>query len=46
MDANGLDGHGWGMRLEFMCGPTHVSIGNSHGSQSQSTTVYTPMFRG
>ena len=26
-----------------MCGATHVSIGNSVGSQSQSTTVYTSM---
>ena len=43
MDPNGLDGHGWGMWLEFMCGATHVSIGNSVGSQSQSTTVYTSM---
>ena len=43
MDPNGLDGHGWGMWLEFMCGAAHVSIGSSHGSQSQSTTVYTSM---
>jgi len=43
MDPNGLDGHGWGMWLEFMCGAAHVSIGNSVGSQSQSTTVYTSM---
>ena len=41
MDPNGLDGHGWGMWLEFMCGAAHVSIGSSHGSQSQSTVVYT-----
>jgi len=43
MDPNGLDGHGWGMWLEFMCGDSHVSIGNSAGSQSKSTTVYMPM---
>ena len=44
MDAGGLDGHGWGMNLEFMCGDSKVSIGNSRGSQTQSTVVNTPMF--
>ena len=43
MDPNGLDGHGWGMWLEFMCGATHALLSNSVGSQSQSTTVYTSM---
>ena len=44
MDPAGLDGHGWGMNLEFMCGDSKVSIGNSRGSQTQSTVVNTPMF--
>jgi len=43
MDPNGLDGHGWGMRLEFMCGDSKVHIGNSRGSQTQSTVVNTEM---
>ena len=46
MDAGGLDGHGWGMNLEFMCGDSKVSIGNSRGSQTQSTVVNTPMYAG
>ena len=44
MDPNGLDGHGWGMNLQFMCGDSKVHIGNSRGSQTQSTVVDTPMF--
>jgi hypothetical protein len=46
MDPNGLDGHGWGMNLEFMCGDSKVSIGGSRGSQSASAVVNTPMFEG
>ena len=43
MDPNGLDGHGWGMNLQFMCGDSKVHIGNSRGSQTQSTVVNTEM---
>ena len=46
MDRAGLDGHGWGMNLQFMCGDSKVSIGNSRGSQTQSTVVNTPMHKG
>ena len=46
MDPGGLDGHGWGMNLEFMCGDSKVSIGSSRGSQSASAVVNTPMFEG
>ena len=46
MDPAGLDGHGWGMNLQFMCGDSRVNIGNSRGSQTQSTVVNTPMHKG
>ena len=46
MDPAGLDGHGWGMNLEFMCGDSKVSIGNSRGSQTQSTVVNSEMAQG
>ena len=46
MDPSGLDGHGWGMNLQFMCGDSRVNIGNSRGSQTQSTVVNTPMHKG
>jgi len=46
MDPAGRDGHGWGMNLQFMCGDSRVNIGNSRGSQTQSTVVNTPMHKG
>ena len=46
MDSGGLDGHGWGMNLEFMCGDSKVSIGGSHGSQTKSTVVNSEMAKG